>query len=355
MSLEVKIFNQRDPRWANDQHGTSNSTIGKTGCTISVIASMLCHAGYDVTPKTLNQVLTQNSGYASGNLILWQRVADLFPRVKFIYRHGSYKNDLAVDWLNKGMLPIIEVKGEAIGAPGGKHWVGFVGDQKAIDPWEGALTPTSKWSPTGMALYEYTPQPDGSSTPSDEWGNTVKKSTYHDQTVKYLDPEADPVEYSSEKVINAIKGYKSRATEYETKLANIGSVEVQGLDGNKHPVSYYVAETHNRTEQVSRLGDQLSDKDGVINDLRDQLKQAVDGVKGDAAYQKQIASLELQVESIAKEKGELNHTITTLQTANAGLERALDEAKKSGCGGLSASEHFRMALLKFLNLGGANG
>lgn len=253
------------------------------------------------------------------------------------------------------MLPIIEVNGAAIGAPGGKHWLGFIGDQKALDPWDGAITPTSKWSPTGMALYEYDPMPSGDSAPSDEWGNTVKKSTYHDQTVRYLDSDADPVEYSAEKVINVINGYKSRVTEYGTKLANVGALEVEGLDGEKRPVSYYVAETHNRTEQVSRLKDGLSDKDVLIKDLRDQLKQAVDGVKGDAEYTKEIARLEAEIDLIAKEKGALNHTIATLRTANEGLKLAVEEAKKAGASGLSAGELLRMAILKYLNIGGENG
>ena len=157
--LNVVVFNQNDPRWKNDQHGTSNSTIGATGCTICVICSMLVHAGYDIDPKRLNVMLTQNHGYAAGNLVIWQAIERLFPLVKFIFRYYEYRNDLASEWIKqKGIIPIVQVGAAPIGgAPNGKHWVGFVGDMKSIDPWTGRIVDTSTWEPNGMALYDYKP------------------------------------------------------------------------------------------------------------------------------------------------------------------------------------------------------
>lgn len=158
--LDVKVFGQRDPRWKDEKHGTSNSTIGATGCTISVLATMLHHAGYfDINPSKLNVKLTQNGGYALGNLVIWSKVAELYPKVEWVYRYYYYDNKLAADWLSKGIMPVVEANAAPIGgAPGGRHWIGFVGDRKSVDPWTGKIVDTSKWSPTGMALYKYEPK-----------------------------------------------------------------------------------------------------------------------------------------------------------------------------------------------------
>lgn len=156
--LTVQPFSQRDPKWANLKHGTSGMTIGQTGCTISILATMLVHAGYNTDPSKLNKLLTDNQGYANGNLVIWQAIQQLFPKVTFVYRHYNYQNDLAKAWINKGLMPIIEVGAAPIGgAPGGKHWVGFVGDKKSVDPWTGTIKDTSTWQPTGMALFDYVP------------------------------------------------------------------------------------------------------------------------------------------------------------------------------------------------------
>jgi len=117
------------------------------------------HAGYDTAPGRLNKLLTDNQGYANGNLIIWQAVQRLFPKVTFVYRHYNYQNDLARAWIDKGIMPIVEVGAAPIGgAPGGKHWVGFVGDKKSVDPWTGTIKDTSTWAPTGMALFDYVPK-----------------------------------------------------------------------------------------------------------------------------------------------------------------------------------------------------
>lgn len=156
--LTVQPFSQRDPKWATEKHGTSGMTIGQTGCTISILATMLVHAGYNIDPSKLNKLLTENQGYASGNLVIWQAIQRLFPKVTFVYRHYNYQNDLAKAWINKGLMPIVEVGAAPIGgAPGGKHWVGFVGDMKSVDPWTGTIKDTSTWQPTGMALFDYVP------------------------------------------------------------------------------------------------------------------------------------------------------------------------------------------------------
>lgn len=219
--LNIKVFNQRDPRWANEQHGASNSTLGATGCTVSILASMLHHAGYrDIDPAKLNVVLTQNNGYDQGNLVRWHVIAQLFPKVKWVWRHSVYNNDLAREWIkDKGIMPIIEAGAAPIGgAPGGKHWIGFVGDRKSADPWSGKIVDTSTWSPTGMALYEYTPV-EGDDDMSDEYGDMVWKSGQHDKTIRELfGGDKNPRNYESKKVLDLFAERNQKIKDLEKKI-----------------------------------------------------------------------------------------------------------------------------------------
>ena len=159
--LKVNLFSQRDPKWANNKLGTSNATILSHGCTITVLCSILNHAGYNETPATVNQKLTANAGYSNGNLLIWSAVPRIWPKVKFISRVYSYDNAKALEWLKKGMMPMIEVNAQPIGGTA-KHWIGSLGDSKTYDPdalpnSSNQIAPFSKWTATGMALFEYTP------------------------------------------------------------------------------------------------------------------------------------------------------------------------------------------------------
>lgn len=165
---DVAIFSQRDPRWAADKHGASSSTIGATGCTISALASILVHYGYAENPRSVNQKLTLNNGYAAPkdyptqkNLIIWTAIPKLWPRIKIVTRYYLYNNEIV-----KNNLPcLVEVSGERLGAPGGKHWVSFVGGGQMMDPWYGNLKTTSYYgTPTGFTVItgekvSSTPQP----------------------------------------------------------------------------------------------------------------------------------------------------------------------------------------------------
>lgn len=222
-----KLFNQLDPAWKNDQHGTSSSTIGKTGCTISLLAAILCHAGYNETPKTVDDKLAKNGGYDQGNLILWTVVPKLWPKLKFIYRYKTYDNTKAAEWISKGMVPMIEVKADPIGgAPGGKHWVGFIGDRASYDPWGGDIEETKVWTPTGMALFEYTPNPISNNQPS-EGGNMgelpanypdiIKKSGNWDTVVREVMGinDRDPKDVSVDELKAKVNEWKNQVKTVE--------------------------------------------------------------------------------------------------------------------------------------------
>lgn len=154
MSLIIKPkFSQRDLKWKNDRHGTSNSTIGKTGCTISCAAMLLNYFGTSITPKELDDKLTANRGYAQGNLLIWSAITRLFPKVKHVGRYAKYDNRVVKGLVNDGVPVMVEVKADVIGSPLGRHWVLFIGSQKCIDPWTSLIESTAKYTPTGYSVY----------------------------------------------------------------------------------------------------------------------------------------------------------------------------------------------------------
>lgn len=290
---EITVFGQRDPRWANDRHGTSNSTLGKTGCTISVLASMLRHAGFDTDPQKLNNLMTANGGYAQGNLVIWTAIGRFFSGVRFVQRLYSYDNAKAIELLEKGLMVVCEVSGAAIGAPGGKHWVGLIGDGKAIDPWDGVITPAAKWQFTGMAVYEYTPK---STQPGNDMMEISKadfarirsNSEKWDKTHDYLELEGDPATTPFDTAKNTLAGWRSRLTDLANRLTKAET------------------EASNRTEQVSRLKAQVLDEVELRKALETKLKQATKSVSDiTGVYEGRIEKLQTQVDTISAEKGKL--------------------------------------------------
>lgn len=154
----MKTFSQNDPAWKSDKHGTSNSTIGATGCTITDLTMQLVSIGYNENPKTVDDKLTANGGYANGNLILWTAINNIWPRAKFSWRGYSYTDDdnaKVADAIKKYGSCLVAVNGAPIG--GGTrdgHWVLYIGNQRLIDPWDGKEKPTSTYSATGYAIIE---------------------------------------------------------------------------------------------------------------------------------------------------------------------------------------------------------
>jgi len=310
--LDVQVFNQRDARWANEKHGTSNSTIGKTGCTICVVASMLVHAGYKTDPSKLNKLLTDNKGYAQGNLIIWTVIPKLFPKVKWVYRHYSYNNDLASEWIKeKGIIPIIEVGAAPIGgAPGGKHWVGFVGNMKSIDPWTGTVRDTTTWQPTGMALYDYSPADQdpgdgGCLLPNtqenrDKYENLVANSSKADDVARYLGlvKELDGAEkVNSDTIIKSI-------------AARTGNV-----DALKSDLAAANSEVDNRIQQVGRLEEDLRVsrqlyKDLLINENSAQTKYE----ENTRLLLAQLEQSNSKADGLAKQLGPVNNELAETKT-----------------------------------------
>ena len=85
------MYSQRDPKWANNKLGTSNHTIGQSGCVITSICNLLLKHGYEITPDEANERIKNAGGYANGNLIIWSKLKDALPVEA--YRYYGYDNN----------------------------------------------------------------------------------------------------------------------------------------------------------------------------------------------------------------------------------------------------------------------
>lgn len=151
--INVPSFSQRDIRWANKCVGFSRETFKNVGCTITALASLVSYVYQEnYTPDTVNDMLKKVNGFV-GAYILWSRIPMAFGKLKFVKRIYAY-NNLETSWYvyGKQMPVLVEVNAAKIGAA--RHWVAFLGNQKAMDPWTGTIIPTSTYPPTGEAFIQ---------------------------------------------------------------------------------------------------------------------------------------------------------------------------------------------------------
>jgi len=67
------LYSQRDKRWAKIKIGTCNSNIARSGCLITILASL-----FDYTPPKVNDLLLMYNGYLGGCLVKWAVAEKLF-------------------------------------------------------------------------------------------------------------------------------------------------------------------------------------------------------------------------------------------------------------------------------------
>lgn len=143
-------LSQRNPYWSGMMLGQSSTTIGVAGCTITCIGMK-----FGLTPAQVNDMLIAVGGFAAHrdfpnekNLVIWKKLEEAIPGVKFVYRHYTYNNDTVLN-----NLPcLVEVNGAPIG--GLRHWVLYVGNQLLYDPWDGLVKPTSTYTPLSFVVLE---------------------------------------------------------------------------------------------------------------------------------------------------------------------------------------------------------
>lgn len=150
----MKILTQRDPRWSKVKLGFSSLTIGSHGCTLTCITMLINHIyGWSLRPDEVNTALKEVKAF-DGAYVIWARIPLAFTRLKFIKRVRNYNNlEVSLYVYGKRTPVLVEVYAGKIGAP--RHWVLFIGNRKAIDPWTGKEVSTGEYTPqTGYALFQ---------------------------------------------------------------------------------------------------------------------------------------------------------------------------------------------------------
>jgi len=138
---ELILLSQHDPRWKDIKVGTSNSTIGQIGCTITCIAMK-----YGLTPDKVNELLNNAGGYAQTNLVNWTKLPQALPGTEFVYKYSNYENEIV-----KQNLPcLVEVDATPIG--GTRHWILYVGNGILYDPWDGQAKSTDTYTPLSFVV-----------------------------------------------------------------------------------------------------------------------------------------------------------------------------------------------------------
>lgn len=150
--MNITPLSQRDPKWGNKYLGFSKLKISGFGCTLTALTMLLNYLGYSETPLTVNENLKKVNAF-QGALILWANVSRAYPKVKWIKRGYNYNNfEVALYVYVKRIPVLVEVNGAKIGAS--THWVLFIGNGKANDPWTGKEISTNYYPLTGYSLFE---------------------------------------------------------------------------------------------------------------------------------------------------------------------------------------------------------
>lgn len=142
----TKLLSQRDPRWASDYLGQSNSTVGRYGCTITSISMGAGYFNVWKSPKELAKELS----FTKDGLLIWGSLPNVTD-FKLETRFYGQRDDLI-----KGALAhpkkfcLIQVENY--------HWVlatgkNLFGGYKINDPWFGDKSTTKRYkSITGGAV-----------------------------------------------------------------------------------------------------------------------------------------------------------------------------------------------------------
>lgn len=150
--MQVTPLSQRDVRWGNKNLGFSTLKIKSYGCTLVSLTCLLNYIeGKSYRPDEVNDKLKSVKAFY-GALLYWSRVPLAYPSLKWVKRGYNYSNAEVAWWVYvMGMPVMVEVNAASIGAP--RHWVLYIGNRQACDPWTGTVVSTSKYPATGYAIY----------------------------------------------------------------------------------------------------------------------------------------------------------------------------------------------------------
>lgn len=310
------LYSQNDVQWKNDKLGVSG-TIGSIGCLMVDAAMLLCWFGIKVTPKTLNQKITENNGY-SGNLFIWQIITAMFPEIKWGILVGGLHDPLTktqMDFIrakiDEGFPVVLQIDTIPATSKLDEHWVlavDYDGDDFIVaDPWDGVLKRITSWGkPPQEIIYAYayykgkpTIQANPTITISvveRDW--LIGAATVRKEVATYLEI-VNPDTASFEAIQRVVAGIKSSVTDFQTKWQT------------------ELAERKNREEQVSRLKEQLTNEIKLRTELSKALGEAIEKISTTTkVYEDRLVVIQGQIDTLGKEKGGLNTQLLACKTAN---------------------------------------
>lgn len=86
VELPVPQFFQGDPRWADDELGPTEGTLGAEGCAVAAASMVLASYGVDTDPGRLNAALKKNGGFTPQGWLYWEKASELTPdKAKHVY------------------------------------------------------------------------------------------------------------------------------------------------------------------------------------------------------------------------------------------------------------------------------
>lgn len=146
---KVVLYRQDDSAWADDELGESGYVMKSSGCLVSCIASAISTGGEVITPKSLNELFSDNNVFDSEGNIQWENIAKIEGYHTEVF--DAVSNESIEKCLDAANYPIVRVR---MGGMGNFHYILIVGtengDYVCMDPLQDKLT---KLSDYGSRVY----------------------------------------------------------------------------------------------------------------------------------------------------------------------------------------------------------
>jgi hypothetical protein len=118
-----KTLLQKDKRWASDQLGPSDCTLGSHGCLVTSVAMACSNLGVKLTPKELNERLKKADGFLPQGWVVWNAMPKATEGKLTADYHQKPSHAVMDEALESGAYPV--VKYFLLG--GIQHWCVIVG------------------------------------------------------------------------------------------------------------------------------------------------------------------------------------------------------------------------------------
>lgn len=153
--LQMPLWSQKDPRWANERMGYTYLTMGQEGCLVTNVASYMSFFGIDTDPLRYNQLLTARYGYLYDevkkqytNRMYWKMPEKLWPGKVAMAEYSWFNNGVGWEPFAEKMIqsgrPVLAQVDMIPGGPMNQHWVILLGKINNLwycsDPWYGTIS-----------------------------------------------------------------------------------------------------------------------------------------------------------------------------------------------------------------------